>query len=97
MGPSVLAEPTGAVRRASRTEVRVREPGGVVRDAGRTVHTLPVGGGAAKFSDNGGPVIEIPRVQLIYWGNEWTSSPPPTPSADDITGAVRTILQRRIG
>ena len=92
MSSSVLAAPEDAVRDALPRDVRGSRPGGVVLDAGATVHTPPVGGGAAKYSDNGGPVIQIPRVQLIYWGNAWTSSPPPTPSADDTTSAVRTML-----
>jgi hypothetical protein len=47
---------------------------------------------ANKFTDNGGPVIQIPRVQLIYWGSAWSSNPAPTPSSDQITGAVQSIL-----
>ena len=49
-------------------------------------------GGADKFVDNNGPVLQVVQVYLIYWGSAWTSSPPPTPSADQITGACRTIM-----
>jgi hypothetical protein len=49
-------------------------------------------GGAAKFVDNGGPVIEIARVQLVYWGSAWGSNPPPTPSANQVTATVENIL-----
>jgi hypothetical protein len=47
-------------------------------------------GGAAKFQDNGGPVIQIARLQLVYWGSAWASNP--TPSANQVTTAVRSIL-----
>ena len=52
----------------------------------------PAGGGAAKFTDNGGAVIEIARLQIIYWGAAWSSNPAPTPSSDDVTNAVRLML-----
>lgn len=44
------------------------------------------------FSDNGGAVISIPRVQLIFWGSSWTDNPAPTPSAADITGSITELL-----
>jgi hypothetical protein len=34
-----------------------------------TVGPTLAAGGAAKFVDNGGLVIEIARVQLIHWGS----------------------------
>lgn len=47
-------------------------------------------GGADKFVDNGGTVIQVVQLYLIYWGNAWTGSP--TPSAAQITGACQTML-----
>src|SRR5438309_6514784 len=57
-----------------------------------TVGPTLAAGGAAKFADNGGPVIEIARVQLVYWGSARASNPPPTPSANQVTGAVENML-----
>lgn len=46
-----------------------------------------------KFSDGGGRVLQVVQVQLIYWGAAWTSTTtPPSPSSNTITGAVRTLL-----
>jgi hypothetical protein len=52
----------------------------------------PGTGGAAKFQDNGGVVIEIAKLQLIFWGSAWTSNPPPSPTSGQVTAAVETIL-----
>lgn len=52
----------------------------------------PGGGGANKFNDNGGAVIEIVRLQLIYWGAAWASSPPPSPTSAQVTSAVQQML-----
>ncbi len=49
-------------------------------------------GGAAKFSDHGGPVLANARVQLVFWGNAWSSVPAPSPSATQISNAVGTIV-----
>jgi hypothetical protein len=50
----------------------------------------PRGGGANKFTDNGGAVIEIARLQLIYWGSAWGSNP--TPTSAQVTSAVQQIF-----
>src|SRR2546427_13116437 len=50
-----------------------------------TVGPTLAAGGAAKFADNGGPVIEIARGQLVYWGSAWGAKPPPPPSAQQGT------------
>jgi hypothetical protein len=47
---------------------------------------------AIGFVDNGGAVIEIVRLQLIYWGSAWGSNPPPTPTSTAITNNVTTLL-----
>jgi hypothetical protein len=52
----------------------------------------PGAGGAAKFQDSGGAVIEIGKLQLIFWGSAWNSNPPPSPTSGQVTGAVETIL-----
>ncbi len=66
--------------------------GAVLAESGRAAAMAPRAGGAAKFQDGGGPVIQIARVQLVYWGNAWTSNPLPTPTADQVTAAVQRIL-----
>lgn len=53
---------------------------------------IGAGGGADKFVDNGGAVLQVPQLFLIYWGNAWTASPPPTPTADQITSACLTMM-----
>jgi hypothetical protein len=49
-------------------------------------------GGAAKFSDSGGTVLQVTQLQLIYWGSAWTATPAPTPTSDAITAACRTMM-----
>ena len=50
-------------------------------------------GGAAKFSDQGGKVLQVVQVQLVYWGSAWTATTPaPTPTSAAVTDAVRRIL-----
>ena len=44
------------------------------------------------FTDRGGTVLTNVQVQLIFWGREWDSDPPPSPTASDITKAIATIL-----
>lgn len=50
------------------------------------------GGGADKFVDSGGAVIQVVQLYLIYWGSAWTASPPPNPTPAQITDACRTML-----
>jgi hypothetical protein len=57
-----------------------------------TVLTLGGVGGADKFVDNGGTVIQVTQVFLIYWGNAWTATPAPTPSSAQITVACQTMM-----
>lgn len=75
--------------------VEVAGESGVVlqaEQAERAELVMAAGGATPGFTDNGGPVISIARVQLIFWGNAWNTNPPPTPSADQITNAVANIL-----
>ena len=50
------------------------------------------GGGADKYVDNGGVVLQVMQLYLVYWGANWASSPPPSPAADDITAACGTLM-----
>jgi hypothetical protein len=57
--------------------------------------TLPIrarAGGADKFVDNNGPVLQVMQLFVIYWGNQWTANPPPTPTSGQITAACQTIM-----
>lgn len=49
-------------------------------------------GGAAKFADNGGVVLQVPQLYLIYWGSGWTSVPAPTPTSDQVTAACQSLM-----
>ncbi|MFI1167835.1 hypothetical protein ACH4UM_30625 [Streptomyces sp. NPDC020801] len=75
--------------------------GGVDRSVVESTHTVeptlldyrPRAGGAAKFVDNGGQVVQVVQLFLIYWGTAWTStSPPPTPTSAQITAAAQTMM-----
>ena len=46
---------------------------------------------AINFTDHGGTVIQFVRVQLIFWGQAWTT-PPPTPTVAEVTDAINRIL-----
>jgi hypothetical protein len=93
---AVMAHTGGQVHGA----LALPDEGGFVTDTAEPT-TVPVafslaapalGGAANKFTDNGGAVIEIARVQLIYWGNAWAANPPPTPTAAQVTAAVQAMV-----
>ena len=75
----------GVVRRAELDSPRVLEP--------TELGLAGPAGGAAKFTDNGGPMLQVVQVFLIYWGSAWTTNPPPTPTAGEITSACSTMIQ----
>jgi hypothetical protein len=52
----------------------------------------PEGGGADKFVDNGGAVLQVTQLFLIYWGSAWTATPAPTPTSAQITSASQTMM-----
>jgi hypothetical protein len=56
------------------------------------VPALAPAGGAAKFHDNGGPVLENARIQLVFWGNAWAANPAPTPSANQVATGMTNLL-----
>jgi hypothetical protein len=53
---------------------------------------LPGGGGQARFVDKHGLVLKTAQVYLLYWGSAWLPQAAPTPSADRVTNAVRTMM-----
>src|SRR2546430_14448003 len=52
-----------------------------------TVGPTLAAGGAAKFADNGGPLVEIARGQLGVLGRAWGGKSPPPPPPHQSTGA----------
>ena len=44
----------------------------------------------ARFVDKGGLALSSPQLYLIYWGGAWQVAP--TPTADEVTDAVRTLM-----
>lgn len=86
---------------ASQSELAVSEEGGGVHASILDSETfaeplaavMPAkAGGASKFVDNNGPVIQVLQLFLIYWGNAWTANPPPTPNSSQITASCNTML-----
>lgn len=56
---------------------------------------LAGGAGSAvnTFVDNGGVVLQVTQLQLVYWGAAWTSTAPaPSPTAQQVTAACRTMM-----
>jgi hypothetical protein len=53
----------------------------------------PGGTVTSKFSDNGGKVLQVIQVQLVYWGSAWASTTgPANPSSTAVTNDVRAML-----
>ena len=44
------------------------------------------------LGDYKGKLLQHARVALIFWGSEWTQSPPPSPTSEDIASAVYRIV-----
>jgi hypothetical protein len=79
--------------------VAVAPSGGFVADLLQEVQAEPLeleaapgGGGADTFVDNGGPVLQVTQVFLIYWGTAWTASPAPNPTSAQVTSACSAML-----
>ena len=74
--------------------------GGVVHAAlvQESLHIEPaaagqiMAGGADKFVDNNGPVLQVTQLFLIYWGAAWTATPAPTPTAAQVTVACGAMM-----
>jgi len=48
--------------------------------------------GSGRFLDHHGPVLRAVQLQLIYWGSAWTGTGGLSPSPEQITTAMRTVL-----
>jgi hypothetical protein len=95
--PDVPPRPPDEV--TTKSEVVVAPEGGVVHadlvDAAYVIEPTQLGagaGGADKFVDNGGRVIQVTQLFLIYWGTAWTAVPAPTPTSAQITSACQTMM-----
>lgn len=93
-----IARPRSAPA-AEGAEIVAAPSGGFVPDLLNHVQVEPVelelaprAGGANKFVDNGGAVLQVTQLFLIFWGNAWTANPPPTPTSGEITAACRTMM-----
>jgi hypothetical protein len=89
---------------AARSAAAVAAALAVVLSSGATLTASavdqPTGSGAwsvtdpsgrhGKFVDKHGRVLESPQLYLIYWGGAWQAAP--TPTADEVTDAVRTLM-----
>jgi hypothetical protein len=82
--PAEAAGPYGGVVHVDVMDGAEREPVQLAELGGA--------GGAAKFSDSGGAVLQVTQLQLIYWGSAWTANPAPTPTSDAISAACRTMM-----
>lgn len=95
-----ITENAGAARSGalSHDAVSLSETSGSVTSVGNApADVVPgpfsgQGGAANKFADSGGAVIEIVRLQLIYWGSAWASNPPPSVTSAQVTSAVEAIF-----
>src|SRR5579872_938234 len=90
IGGGVMVIQSGGVVRRAVTETlpktRSHTQSGTVAKAGAG----GPGGGATNFQDNGGAIIQIAKVRLIFWGAAWGTNP--TPSADQIIGAMQSVF-----
>lgn len=48
--------------------------------------------GSVRFLDHHGPVLHAVQLHLIYWGSAWTATGVVSPSPDQITTAMRTVM-----
>src|SRR4051794_7001687 len=104
MMTQVNVQPPPTASSASASDLVVAPEGGgvladlvdtsqLVRPTGLSLPIRPRAGGADKFVDNNGPVLQVMQLLMISWGNQWTGNPPPTPTSDQATAACRTIMR----
>jgi hypothetical protein len=85
---SDLGNPVGGIVHAD-----LAEDSYVIEPAVAGLRTAAGGaGGADKFVDNGGTVLQVTQLFLIYWGNAWAATPAPALTAGQITSACRTMM-----
>jgi len=82
VGVTAITAPHGGVRQIYQTREDAIAVGGAV----------PGGdGGVTAFHDNGGRILQHPRISLMFWGNAWTD-PATVPSQADFTNAVSNLV-----
>ena len=52
----------------------------------------PPASASVGFVDHGGRVLSAAHIDLIYWGRYWAPDRSASPTADEITHALRTVL-----
>jgi hypothetical protein len=95
VGPSLPTPPHRADAKQPRARLRsLAAAAAVVVIVISTGPSLPAAAfpGSVKFLDHDGPVLRAMQLNLIYWGSAWTAERAPSPTADQITTATRTML-----
>ena len=60
--------------------------------AASVIVEAPPASASTRFVDHGGRVLSAARVYLIYWGRYWAPDRSASPTPDQITRALRTVL-----
>ena len=60
--------------------------------AASVIVEAPPASASTRFVDHGGRVLSAARVYLIYWGRYWAPDRVASPTPDQITHALRTVL-----
>jgi hypothetical protein len=65
---------------------------GMLAAAASVIVTAPQVSASTRFVDHGGRVLSAARVYPIYWGKYWAPDRVASPTPDQITHALRTVL-----
>jgi hypothetical protein len=65
---------------------------GLLAAAASLIVVPPAGTASSRFVDHGGRVLSAARVYPIYWGRYWAPDRVASPTPDQITHALRTVL-----
>ena len=57
-----------------------------------TIETFTPSPTVKKMLIGSGPVLSNIGVALIFWGKVWGTNPPPTPSAQQFTNVIKSLL-----
>ena len=60
--------------------------------AASVIEAPPAASASTRFVDHGGRVLSAAHVYLIYWGRYWAPDRVASPTPDEITRALRTVL-----
>jgi len=65
---------------------------GMLAAAASVIVTAPQVSASTRFVDHGGRVLSAARIDPIYWGKYWAPDRVASPTPDQITHALRTVL-----